>query len=57
MKNHNFISAALFAGIMAILSQFAFPIGAVPITLQSLSVRWQEASWARNGAPFPLDSG
>ena len=35
MKNHNFISAALFAGIMAILSQFAFPIGAVPITLQS----------------------
>ena len=29
------ISAALFAGIMAILSQFTFPIGAVPITLQS----------------------
>ena len=32
---HNMITAALFAGIMAILSQFTFPIGAVPITLQS----------------------
>lgn len=32
---HDMISAALFAGIMAILSQFTFPIGAVPITLQS----------------------
>ena len=27
--------AALFAGIMAVLSQFAFPIGAVPVTLQT----------------------
>lgn len=27
--------AALFAGIMAILSQFTFPIGVVPITLQT----------------------
>lgn len=32
---HTMVSAALFAGIMAILSQFTFPIGAVPITLQS----------------------
>lgn len=32
---HHMVSAALFAGIMAILSQFTFPIGAVPITLQS----------------------
>ena len=34
-RMHHMISAALFAGIMAILSQFTFPIGAVPITLQS----------------------
>lgn len=34
-KLHNIISAAIFAGIMAILSQFTFPIGPVPITLQS----------------------
>ena len=34
-KMHNMISAAIFAGIMAILSQFTFPIGPVPITLQS----------------------
>ena len=27
--------AALFAGIMAVLSQFAFPVGAVPVTLQT----------------------
>lgn len=33
MKNS--VNAALLAGIMAILSQFTFPIGAVPITLQS----------------------
>ena len=31
----NCINAALLAGVMAILSQFTFPIGAVPITLQS----------------------
>lgn len=29
------VSAALFAGIMAVLSQFAFPVGAVPVTLQT----------------------
>lgn len=29
------ISTALFAGVMSILSQFTFPIGAVPITLQT----------------------
>lgn len=34
-RMHNMVSAGLFAGIMAILSQFAFPIGTVPITLQS----------------------
>ena len=34
-KMHNMISAAIFAGIMAILSQFTFPVGPVPITLQS----------------------
>lgn len=34
-KFHHMISAALFAGIMAVLSQFAFPIGAVPVTLQT----------------------
>lgn len=33
MKNG--INAALLAGVMAILSQFTFPIGMVPITLQS----------------------
>lgn len=32
---HNIISAAIFAAIMAVLSQFTFPIGPVPITLQS----------------------
>lgn len=34
-KMHNIISAAIFAAIMAVLSQFTFPIGPVPITLQS----------------------
>lgn len=34
-KFHHMLSAALFAGIMAILSQFTFPVGAVPVTLQS----------------------
>lgn len=34
-KFHYMSGAALFAGIMAVLSQFAFPIGAVPVTLQT----------------------
>ncbi len=34
-KFHYMSGAALFAGIMAVLSQFAFPVGAVPVTLQT----------------------
>ncbi len=34
-RRKNAINAALLAGVMAILSQFTIPIGAVPITLQS----------------------
>ena len=34
-KRKNCINVALLAGVMAILSQFTIPIGAVPITLQS----------------------
>lgn len=32
---HHMVGAALLAAIMAVLSQFAFPIGPVPITLQT----------------------
>ena len=34
-KLRNYILTALFAAVMSILSQFTFPIGAVPVTLQS----------------------
>lgn len=34
-KFHYMSGADLFAGIMAVLSQFAFPVGAVPVTLQT----------------------
>ena len=48
-KFHYMSGAALFAGIMAVLSQFAFPIGAVPVTLQTF-VWWRP--WLEMGRGF-----
>lgn len=56
-KFHYMSGAALFAGIMAVLSQFAFPVGAVPVTLQTFVCAFAGGVLGWNGARFLFPCG